>query len=86
MKESYITKDFRKTAAERFPERASVLNAAFDRRLEALRAENAGATKQKQRHLESQILPGIAAYETLQQVMPKNEALQTIHGYVEQRA
>ena len=86
MKESYITRDFRKTVTERFPEQASALNAAFDARLEALRAENAGATKQKQRHLESQILPGIAAYEALQRAMPKDEALQTIHGYVEQRA
>lgn len=33
-----------------------------------------------------QILPGIAAYETLQTVMPKGEALRTVHGYVEQLA
>ena len=38
------------------------------------------------RHLESQIMPGIAAYETLQTVMPKEEALRTVHGYVEERA
>lgn len=37
-------------------------------------------------HLESQILPGIAVYETLQTVLPKEQALQTVHGYVEQRA
>ena len=37
-------------------------------------------------HLENQILPGIAAYETLQSVMSKEEALQTVHGYVEQKA
>ena len=53
---------------------------------EALRQDNAGATKEKQRHLENQILPGIAAYETLQTVMPKDEALETIHSYVEQKA
>ena len=40
----------------------------------------------KRRHLESQILPGIAAYEMLQTVMPKDEALRTVHGYVEKRA
>ena len=51
-----------------------------------LRAENAGASQEKQRHLENQILPGIAAYETLQTVMPKDEALETIHSYVEQKA
>ncbi len=29
MKESYLTKAFRKTAHERFPEREAVLNSAF---------------------------------------------------------
>lgn len=66
--------------------RAGELCAAFDTRLQTLRAENAGASKEKKEHLERQILPGIAAYETLQAVMPKEEALQTVHGYVEQRA
>lgn len=65
---------------------ADALNAAFDARLQALRADNAAAGKEKQFHLENQILPGIAAYETLQTVMPKDEALETIHSYVEQKA
>ena len=86
MKENYIAAAFRKTAARRFSEKAGELNAAFDARLRVLRAENAGATKEKQRHLEGQILPGIAAYEALQTVLPKDEALQTVHGYVEERA
>ena len=86
MKESYITKNFKKTAAARFPVQAEQLNAAFYARLQALRQDNAGATKEKQRHLENQILPGIAAYEALQTVMPKDEALETIHSYVEQKA
>ena len=51
-----------------------------------LLAENADASKEKQYHLKRQILPGIAAYETLQRVMPKEEALQTVHGYVERLA
>ena len=55
-------------------------------RLSALLAENADASKEKQYHLKRQILPGIAAYETLQRVMPKEEALQTVHGYVERLA
>ena len=84
MKESYISRDFRETTAKRFPSRAEELNAAFGARLQALRAENAGASREKTEHLERQILPGIAAYETLQTVMPKDEAWQTIHGYVEQ--
>ena len=86
MKESYISRDFRETTAKRFPSRAEELNAAFGARLQALRAENAGASKEKTEHLERQILPGIAAYETLQTVMPKDEAWQAIHGYVEQKA
>ena len=86
MKDTYLAKDFRATAARHFPAQAAALNAAFDARLQALRADNAAAGKEKQFHLEKQILSGIAAYETLQTVMPKEEALQTVHGYVEQRA
>ncbi len=86
MKESYLAKAFRKTACERFPEQEAVLNSAFEKRLGELRSEHAGASRQRMQHLESQIMPGIAAYKTLQTVMPKEEALQTVHGYVEERA
>ena len=86
MKETYLSRDFRETAALRFPAQAKELNTAFDMRLSALLAENAGASREKQYHLKRQILPGIAAYETLQRVMPKEEALQTVHGYVERLA
>lgn len=85
MKKSYLTTAFQKTA-KNYPAQTETLNAAFDARLSQLRRENADASTEKQRHLESQILPGIAAYETLQMVMPKEQALQTVHGYVEQRA
>ena len=85
-KETYLSRDFRETAAQRFPAQAKQLNAAFDMRLNALLAENADASKEKQYHLKRQILPGISAYETLQRVMPKEEALQTVHGYVERLA
>ena len=85
MKKSYLTAAFQKTAKE-FPDKAEVMNAAFDARPSQLRRENAAASPEKLRHLESQILPGIAAYETLQTVMPKEQALQTVHGYVERRA
>ena len=85
-KETYLSRDFRETVALRFPARAKELNTAFDMRLSALLAENVGASKEKQYHLKRQILPGIAAYETLQRVMPKEEALQTVHGYVERLA
>ena len=83
MKETYLSRDFRETAAQCFPSQAKELNAFFDARLNVLLAENADASKEKQYHLKRQILPGIAAYETLQRVMPKEEALQTVHGYVE---
>lgn len=86
MKESYLAKAFRKTAHERFPEREAVLNSAFEKRLGELRSEHAGASRQRMQHLESQIMPGIAAYKTLQTVMPKEEALRTVHDYVEERA
>ena len=86
MKESYLTRAFRKTAREGFPEQEAVLNSAFEKRLGELRSEHAGASRQRMQHLESQIMPGIAAYETLQTVMPKEEALRTVHGYVEERA
>ena len=85
-KETYLSRDFRETAALRFPAQAKELNTAFDMRLSALLAENAGASKEKQYHLKRQILPGIAAYEALQRVMPKEEALQIVHGYVERLA
>ena len=61
MKKTYLSRDFRETAAQRFPAQAKELNAAFDARLNALLAENAGAGKEKQYHLKRQILPGIAA-------------------------
>ena len=83
MKETYLSRDFRETAAQCFPSQAKELNAFFDARLNVLLAENADASKEKQYHLKRQILPGIAAYETLQRVMPKEEALQIVHGYVE---
>ena len=85
MKKSYLTTAFQKTARE-FPDKAETLNVTFDARLSQLRRENAGTSPEKQRHLESQILPGIAAYETLQMVMPKEQALQAVHSYVERRA
>ena len=86
MKESYLASDFRETAARHFPAQAEHLNAMFDARLNALLAENANESKEKRQHLRRQILPGIAAYETLQTVMPQDEALQTVHGYLEQYA
>ena len=64
MKESYFTKAFRKTVRERFPEQEAMLNSAFEKRLGELRSEHAGASKERLRHLESQILPAIAIYET----------------------
>ena len=85
MKESYLAVEFKRTVHQ-FPAQERALNAAFASWLTQLRAENAGASPEKRRHLESQILPGIAAYETLQAVMPKEAALSTVHGYVENRA
>lgn len=86
MKQSYLTTEFQKAVRDDFPAQTESLNAAFSSRLAQLHQENAGASSQKQRHLESQILPRITAYETLQQVMSKEDALQTVHSYVERLA
>ncbi|MDO4385678.1 MAG: L-2-amino-thiazoline-4-carboxylic acid hydrolase [Clostridia bacterium] len=83
---NYLISAFDATLSQRFPAQAEALKAAFEARLAQLRAENADASKEKRRHLEGQILPGIAAYEALQTVLSKEEALQTVHGYVEARA
>lgn len=83
---NYIIAAFHKTVEQDYPAQADALCLALEQRLNQLRAENAGASKEKQQHLESQILPGIAAYETLQTVMSKEQALQTVHGYVEEHA
>ena len=86
MKRNYLVAAFEKTAAERFPERAESLRWALEKRMAELWEENAGASPEEKFHLESQIIPGIAAYEILQTVLPREEALALLHGYVEQRA
>ncbi len=40
MKETYLSRDFRETAAQSFPSQVKELNAFFDMRLNALLAEN----------------------------------------------
>lgn len=86
MKPSYIVTGFQQIVAERFPARAEVLNGALERRLAQLRTEYADASKEQKRHLERQILPGVAAYEVLKAVMPPDDALREIHGLVEAHA
>lgn len=83
MKSNYIINGFQRTVQERFSAQSKALNEACMRRLAQLRVENKDASKEKQRHLEEQILPGIAVYETLKTVMTPEEAFRTVHGYVE---
>ena len=83
MKSNYIINGFQQTVQERFSAQSKALNEACMRRLAQLRMENKDASKEKQRHLEGQILPGIAVYETLKTVMTPEEAFRTVHGYVE---
>ena len=47
MKETYLSRDFRETAAQCFPSQAKELNAFFDARLNVLLTENADASKEK---------------------------------------
>lgn len=86
MKKNYLVASFEDTLARDFPAQARALKEVFEGRLAQLRRENAGASREKQRHLEGQILPGIAVYETLQTILPKKAALAAVHGYVEKRA
>ena len=46
MKENYLVKAFRETAATRFPAQAAALQDALQLRLQALRLEYAGADKE----------------------------------------
>ena len=86
MPQNYLISAFHAFTARRFPAQAAALNAALAKRLDELHTENADAPKALQFHYEQQIFPGIAAYETLQTVLPKDEALSTIHGWVEASA
>ena len=86
MRKNYLIATFEKTAEERFPAQAAQLLASMHHRIEALREDNAGASREKWEHLESQIMPGIAIYEVLQTVVSKEEALQLLHGYVNAHA
>lgn len=85
MKKSYITKEFEKTI-NGYKEQKEELNRLFQGKLNELRKENQNASKEKRIHLENQIMPAIAAYESLQCVMSKQEAFYIIHSYVERRA
>ena len=81
MKASYLIPEFRETVHRRFPEREAELNAAFEKRIAGLRADTAGASKEKRQHLENQILPGIAIYETLQTI-PELKAFKPSANFV----
>lgn len=85
-KQSYIEVDFEQTVRERWPKRAVELDLAMRARLAQLLTQNADASKALKMHLTSQILPAIAAYETLQQAVPKAEALGIVHGYTHENA
>ena len=86
MQKNYLIAGFEKTAAERFPAQSQKLIDAMHQRLDALREDNVGATKEKWAHLEDQIMPGIAIYEVLQTVVSKEEAIQLIHSYTSAHA
>ncbi len=58
MMENYLVKDFRRTAAQRFPAQAEQLNATFDARLRTLWEENAGESREKKEHLRAVWLSG----------------------------
>ncbi len=86
MQKNYLIAAFEKTSEERFPAQSAQLLASMHQRIEALREDNVGASREKWEHLESQIMPGIAIYEVLQTVVSKEKALQLIHDYVNAHA
>ena len=86
MKKNYIVSGLEKTVREMYPDKAQELITALEKRIAVIREENSGETKDKKFHLENQIMPGIAAYETLSAVMPKEKGLDIIHGYIEDNA
>ena len=61
MRKNYLIAAFEKTAAQCFPAQAAQLLASMHQRIEALREDYTGAPQEKWEHLESQIMPVIAA-------------------------
>lgn len=82
-KQSYIETGFIEISKTRYPDRYETLISDMNTRLAQLRKETENESKSMKFHLESQILPGIAAYETLSAVMGKEQALAEIHRIVE---
>ena len=82
-KQSYIETGFIEICKKRYPNRSEKLISDMKNRLSTLRKETENESKAMRFHLESQILPGIAAYETLSAVMGKQQALAEIHRIVE---
>lgn len=82
-KQSYIEKGFIEVCKNRCPEQSEKLISDMNKRLAVLRKETENESKAMKFHLESQILPGIATYETLSAVMCKEQALAEIHRIVE---
>ncbi len=83
---NYIAIGFKETVLKNFPQKSDELIESFDKRLKNLLRENENAPEEKMRHLKAQILPGIAAYETLQTVMNKGEAFLQVHEYVQKHS
>ena len=79
-KQSYIEKGFNEICISRYSGQSEKLISVMHNRLAVLEKETENESKAMKFHLESQILPGIAAYETLSAVMDKDRALIEIHS------
>ena len=82
-KQSYIETGFIEICKTRYPDRYETLISDMNKRLALLRKETENESKAMKFHLESQILPGIAAFEALSAVTGKEQALAEIHRIVE---
>ena len=71
-KQSYIETGFIEICKTRYPDRYETLISDMNKRLALLRKETENESKAMKFHLESQILPGIAAFEALSAVTGRN--------------
>lgn len=83
---NYLINGFEQYIGDHFPAQSDKLIKQMHHRLTELLSANAGASPQKMHHLNAQILPGIAIYETLQTILSKDEAYAVVHTIVASHA
>lgn len=85
-KESYIETWFKIIISEEFPEINDELLEKYSNIKEKIFSENQNASKELMMHLESQIVPAIAMYQTLISHMEEEKLYNLIHEIVHTHA